>query len=688
MCYSACGNRPIFVKYNATLDMNSKRFIFLTFASILFSFKIQAQLTFEAENAILTGTQIGTSHSGYSGTGYVTDFTQSGDKLTLEIDISSEGNYVIKIGYSSPYGDKTNDIYLDGQLIASQVFPKNANWASLILDGTKNIKAGKHSLEVRHNWGYMEFDYFSFSKIVGQIPVIRVKDVASEDTGNNGTEMITIDASKSSDADGQIISYDWTFEGNTIGNEAMITYTFPKGENLVSFTITDNDGNQETKNVKIIIADLTNNGHNRLPIRNGELSKFMSGINIAWNSFANDLTNFDAKTFTTFFNNVENSGGNAVRWWLHTNGVASPTFGSDGKVTGLRSGEIKNMKAALDMAAERGIMVSMCLWSFDMLQDQGNDRARNKRLLEDASITQSYIDNALIPILKEIGDHPAVMSWEIFNEPEGMTTEFGWASERTEMKYVQQFVNLLAGAIHRQTPTALVSNGSWSFIASTDVSSFMDYYRNDRLIAVGGDTDGTLDFVQVHYYDHFSEGASPFAHAASYWGIDKPIVIGEFPANGVKGYNAVETFEQLYKLGYAGAMTWSWSDTQFGGLTATSPALQLMEKNYPDDIIIEPIIKEIVEEQVLGIERELQLSIYPNPTMQQITIQFPEGKNYEDMNLEIINSSGAVVLSKSIQLNLELTENINVSNLVGGIYILHISDNAGKLNSKFRLVKR
>jgi hypothetical protein len=688
MCYSACGIRPIFVKYNTTLDMNSKRFLFLTFASILFSFKIQAQLTFEAENAILTGTQIGTSHSGYSGTGYITDFTQRGDKLTLEIDISSEGNYVIEIGYSSPYGDKTNDIYLDGQLITSQVFPKNTNWTSLILDGTKNIKAGKHSLEVRHNWGYMEFDYFSFSKIVGQIPVIRVKDVASEDTGNDGTEMITIDASKSSDADGQIISYVWTFEGNTIGNEAMITYTFPKGENLVSFTITDNDGNQETKNVKIIIADLTNNGHNRLPIRNGELSKFMSGINIAWNSFANDLTNFDAKTFTTFFNNVENSGGNAVRWWLHTNGVASPTFGSDGKVTGLRSGEIKNMKAALDMAAERGIMVSMCLWSFDMLQDQGNDRARNKRLLEDASITQSYIDNALIPILKEIGDHPAVMSWEVFNEPEGMTSEFGWSTDRTEMKYVQQFVNLVAGAIHRQTPTALVSNGSWSFIASTDVSSFIDYYRDDRLIAVGGDTDGTLDFVQVHYYDHFSEGASPFAHAASYWGIDKPIVIGEFPANGVKGYNAVETFEQLYKLGYAGAMTWSWSDTQFGGLTATSPALQLMEKNYPDDIIIEPIIKEIVEEQVLGIERELELSIYPNPTMQQIAIQFPEGKNYEDINLEIINSSGAVVLSKSIQLNLELTENINVSNLVGGIYILHISDNAGKLNSKFRLVKR
>lgn len=670
------------------MNKSNKRIKFIFLSLFLLSFSLQAQLIVEAEDAVLTGTSVGTSHVGFSGTGYVTDFTEAGNKLTLDFTIAEDGNYGIEIGYSSPFGNKTNDIYLDDMLIVSQVFPENTNWTAIVLDDTQNIKAGAHSIEVRHNWGYMEFDYFSFSKTVGNIPVIQVSDVISEDTENDGTELVSLDASKSTDSDGEIVAYDWIFAGDTIGKTAVLDYIFPFGENVVVLSIIDNDGNKESKSVNVIIADLTNNGNHRLPIRNGEALKFMSGINIAWNSFAKDLTNFDSQTFTTFFDDVENSGGNAVRWWLHTNGAASPTFGSDGNVIGLQNGEIKNMKAALDMAAERGIMVSMCLWSFDMLQDQGNDRARNKQLLEDASVTQSYIDNALIPILKEIGDHPAVMTWEIFNEPEGMTTEFGWASERTEMKYIQQFVNLLAGAIHRQTPTALVSNGSWAFRASSDQAEHFDYYRDDRLIAAGSDPDGTLDFVQVHYYDHFSDNSSPFAHAASFWGINKPIVIGEFPARGVKGYNAVETFEQLYKLGYAGAMSWSWSDRDFGGLTATSPALQLMESNYPDDIIIERIEKEIIEEQVLGIENPLELSIYPNPILQQIAIRFPEGENYEDLKLDVFNAAGKRVLSQNILLNLEFTENLNVSKLSGGIYILHIYDKSGKLNSNYRLVKR
>ena len=663
---------------------NKVNFLFF----FLFSINLHAQLKVEAENAVLTGTSVGTSHAGFSGSGYVTDFTESGNKLTLEIDIPEDGNYVVEITYSSPFGDKTNDIYLDNRLLSSQVFTENANWTTLSLDGTQAITAGTHSLEVRHNWGYMDFDYFSFSKTIGNIPSIQVSDVISEDSENDGTELVSLDASKSTDSDGEIESFIWVFKGDTIGNAVVLDYTFPFGENLVELTITDNDGNSETKNVKVIIADLTNNGNHRLPIRNGEALKFMSGINIAWNNFANDLTNFDTQAFTNFFNSVENSGGNAVRWWLHTNGAASPTFGSDGKVTGLRGNEIRNMKVALDMAAERGIMISMCLWSFDMLQSQGNDQARNKVLLENKNFTQSYIDNALIPILKEIGDHPAVMSWEIFNEPEGMTTEFGWADQRSSMKSVQQFVNLLAGAIHRQTPTALVSNGSWSFKASSDEAGHFDFYRDDRLIAAGGDPDGTLDFVQVHYYDHFSENASPFAHAASYWGIDKPIIIGEFPAKGVKDYNATEAFEQLYKLGYAGSMSWSWSDRDFGGLTATTPALQALERKYPMDIIIEPIANEIIEEQVLSAknrEGELALSVYPNPSAQKVAIDFPKGKAYEEIEIQIFNISGGLVLSKNINSSLE---SIDVSSLRDGSYVIRVSDQSGKLTKSFRMIKR
>ncbi|MFT7451859.1 MAG: hypothetical protein ACI9VN_002586, partial [Patescibacteria group bacterium] len=244
---------------------------------LFFSYNLQAQLIIEAEDAMLTGTTIGTSHTDYSGTGYVTDFTQIGDKLTLAIDIPEDGNYIIEIKYSSPFGDKTNDIYLDDKLISSQIFVQNSNWTSVILDGTQPMTAGKHSIEVRHNWGYFEVDYFSFKKIVGQAPVIVVKNISSIDTENDGKEDVLIDATHSRDSDGSIVSYNWEFEGNSIGDSAKLLYTFPFGESEVIFTITDNDDNSESKKVKIIIADLTNNGHHRLPIRDGKAFKFMSG---------------------------------------------------------------------------------------------------------------------------------------------------------------------------------------------------------------------------------------------------------------------------------------------------------------------------------------------------------------------------------------------------------------------------
>jgi hypothetical protein len=54
--------------------------------------------------------------------------------------------------------------------------------------------------------------------------------------------------------------------------------------------------------------------------------------------------------------------GNTVRWWLHTDGSACPLYGDDGKVSGLYDNEIKNLKRAIDLAYERGILVMPVLW--------------------------------------------------------------------------------------------------------------------------------------------------------------------------------------------------------------------------------------------------------------------------------------------------------------------------------------
>jgi hypothetical protein len=75
---------------------------------------------------------------------------------------------------------------------------------------------------------------------------------------------------------------------------------------------------------------------------------------------------------------------------------------------------------------------------------------------------------------------------------------------------------------------------------------------------------------------------------ASYWQLDKPIVVGEFSAKGpIEGIDIIAAYDSLYHKGYAGALSWSWQGHDgHGSLKDAAPALRFMKNNYPQDIII------------------------------------------------------------------------------------------------------
>jgi hypothetical protein len=383
----------------------------------------------------------------------------------------------------------------------------------------------------------------------------------------------------------------------------------------------------------LIISNSVFSQPNRISYNNQQL--FLSGANLAWVNFAGDIgpvvTNFNA--FADVMLQMHDHGGNVMRWWLHTNGTVTPEFNSSNFVSGPGSGTISDLKQILDLAWQREIGVKLCLWSFDMLRSSNASAVlnRNKLMLTDTAYTNAYIKNCLIPMIDSLRGHPAIVAWEIFNEAEGMSNEFGWSGiDHVPMSDIQRFVNLCTGAIHRSDSTAKVTTGVWSFQALTDIATVSkaqklaqlsasqisdletfffhkyklslssaeiinyfnkiaeiqnyNYYSDLRLINAGGDPNGILDFYSVHYYVALGSQNSPFVHTASFWNLNKPIVVAEFAMQTNDGVTQNLLFERAYQTGYAGAIPWSWTDTTISTHENMLAGMQYMWDHYRTDV--------------------------------------------------------------------------------------------------------
>ena len=312
---------------------------------------------------------------------------------------------------------------------------------------------------------------------------------------------------------------------------------------------------------------------------NPAVCTFASGLNVAWVQFAGDIPNPNLATFNTIFKNTHDAGGRVVRWWFHTNGTITPGYDASGMTVKIPQTHIDGIKSILSAANANGVAIDLSLWSFDMLQANAGDAyVNNQKLIEVDANRQAYIDNYLTPLVTALKGLPGLYSYEIFNEPEGMSAS-GWATHRTTQAFINRTVNWLAAAIHDADPTALVTNGSQTFDYCSNVAGKINNYSDASLRSAGGKMNGTLDFYEVHYYMINGISNSAFKNPASYWGLDKKLVMGEFYALPTDGTAAADIYTYLYSNGYNGAWAWNYTTDDMAGTTTKWPTMQVPIQN-------------------------------------------------------------------------------------------------------------
>jgi len=115
----------------------------------------------EAEDGTLTGNTVQTTRPGFSGTGYASQFEKDGAKAAWTIPNAKPGIYRVLLRYSSPFGDKSSDLAVNGKVISVALPGTGDKFASLPA-GKVELTAGTNTVEIRRGWGYYDLDTLDF----------------------------------------------------------------------------------------------------------------------------------------------------------------------------------------------------------------------------------------------------------------------------------------------------------------------------------------------------------------------------------------------------------------------------------------------------------------------------------------------------------------------------------------------
>ena len=123
---------------------------------------------FEAENATLSGVSLVKDQQGYSGTGFVAAFGNTGNSVQFSITGASAGSQYITLRYATASGAAIH-LYVNGTMIRQITLDNTGSWGNWTdKEDNVTLNAGNNTIKYQKaagDWGHLNVDYLAVRNI-------------------------------------------------------------------------------------------------------------------------------------------------------------------------------------------------------------------------------------------------------------------------------------------------------------------------------------------------------------------------------------------------------------------------------------------------------------------------------------------------------------------------------------------
>lgn len=368
---------------------------------------------------------------------------------------------------------------------------------------------------------------------------------------------------------------------------------------------------------------------------------WFNGANTPWNSW-NDFggtnssgkSTFDQYFWDQHFEQLHKNGINATRVWISCNGDVGMKINSDGSFEGATDLFWKDMDTLVSLAEKYQIYLMATVQSFDHYKSSNKNYQSWRKLIQDDTKTEQYVDNFIVPLVKRYDSSDYFWSVDLCNEPD-------WVYENAECGKISwdnlsNYFAKAAAAIHKNSDV-LVTVG----LAMPKYNS--DFYEGNvisdkNLQSFTEDKASYVDYYSTHWYSWEKPWFDfPFDKSPEKFKLDgtKPSVIGECAAISPSDKETLKDKYQLaYKNGWNGVFAWKTSggNDGCGLLYDVTPATNAMLDIAKDKIFpLTTTLTSITDFKVKLSGTTFTYkgtSLKPSVTVTKGTVKLVEGTDY------------------------------------------------------------